>query len=177
MSLHPHPIGAFRRRPRVSRGPPGPNGSPYLTRRAHLGTIYDDGDFPALLPCVWAAGSAAWRLALVTRMPCRDKLSDRQAPRPCGPASIGNTCWDGVDGSGVDVSCSARSATASWPAAPKHSAGEAVRAVPRPGLAQGSRAAAYGLDARARHDPRVEPSRTRGGNPPGRAERGGHGRA
>jgi len=79
MSLHPHPIGAIpEETARVARAA-CPNGSPYLTRRAHLGTIYDDGDFPALFPASGPPGLPPWRLALVTRMPCRDKLSDRQA--------------------------------------------------------------------------------------------------
>jgi transposase len=46
--LHPQPLGAIpEETARVARAA-FPKGSPYLTLRDHLGTIYDAGDFPAL---------------------------------------------------------------------------------------------------------------------------------
>src|SRR3989441_3456999 len=79
MSVHPHPIGAMpEETARVARAA-FPNGRPYLTRRDHRGTIYDDGDFPALFPASGQPGLPPWRLALVTLMQFRENLSDRQA--------------------------------------------------------------------------------------------------
>jgi transposase len=79
MSLHPQPIGAIpEETARVARAA-FPKGSPYLTLRDHLGTIYDDGDFPALFPASGQPGLPPWRLALVTLMQFRENLSDRQA--------------------------------------------------------------------------------------------------
>jgi len=62
------------------------------------------------------------------------------------------------------------SATASWPAAPKHSGWRSCERA-APWLAQGSRAAAYGLDARVATIPRVETARLVA-ETSGRAERG-----
>jgi transposase len=79
MSLHPQPIGAIpEETARVARAA-FPKGSPYLTLRDHLGTIYDDGDFPALFPASGQPGLPPWRLALVTLLQFREHLSDRQA--------------------------------------------------------------------------------------------------
>src|SRR2546425_8537382 len=79
MSVHPHPIGAMpEETARVARAA-FPNGRPYLTRRDHRGTIYDDGDFPALFPLDGQPALPPWRLALVTLMQFRENLADRQA--------------------------------------------------------------------------------------------------
>jgi transposase len=79
MSLHPQPIGAIpEETARVARAA-FPKGSLYLTLRDHLGTIYNDGDFPALFPASGQPGLPPWRLALVTLMQFRENLSDRQA--------------------------------------------------------------------------------------------------
>src|SRR2546425_3565342 len=79
MSLHPQPIGAIpEETARVARAA-FPKGSPYLTLRDQLGTLYDDGDFPALFPASGQPGLPPWRLALVTLMQFRENLSDRQA--------------------------------------------------------------------------------------------------
>jgi transposase len=79
MSLHPQPLGAIpEETARVARAA-FPKGSPYLTLRDHLGTISDDGDFPALFPASGQPGLPPWRLALVTLMQFRENLSDRQA--------------------------------------------------------------------------------------------------
>ena len=68
MSLHPQPIGAIpEETARVARAA-FPKGSPYLTLRDQLGTLYDDGDFPALFPASGQPGLPPWRLALVTLM-------------------------------------------------------------------------------------------------------------
>jgi transposase len=77
--LHPQPLGAIpEETARVARAA-FPKGSPYLTLRDHLGTIYDAGDFPALFPASGQPGLPPWRLALVTLMQFRENLSDRQA--------------------------------------------------------------------------------------------------
>src|SRR5262249_55112769 len=55
--------------------------------------------------------------------------------------------------------------------------GEAAGALSCAGPPHRPGTAADRLDACARRDSRAEPARTRGGNPPGRAERGGPGRA
>jgi transposase len=56
-----------------------PHGSPYVTFRDALGTIFQDEDFAALFPTWGQAGLPPWRLALVTLMQFREQLSDRQA--------------------------------------------------------------------------------------------------
>jgi len=47
--------------------------------RDHLGTIFQDNDFAALFPAWGYPGLPPWRLALVTLMPFRENLADRQA--------------------------------------------------------------------------------------------------
>src|SRR5262249_55416186 len=54
---------------------------------------------------------------------------------------------------------------------------QAAGARPGPGPAPRRGPAAHRLDACPRRDPGAEPARTRGGNAPGRLERGGDGRA
>jgi transposase len=54
-------------------------GSPYLTLRDKLGTIFADPDFADLYPEQGQPGYPPWRLALVTLMQFREGLSDRQA--------------------------------------------------------------------------------------------------
>ena len=49
MSLKPYPIQSVPARRRVWRGR-FPHGSPYLTFRDALGTIFQDEDFAALFP-------------------------------------------------------------------------------------------------------------------------------
>jgi transposase len=56
-----------------------PHGSPYLTCRDALGTIFRDEDFAALFPSWGQPGLSPWRLALITIMQFREQLSDRQA--------------------------------------------------------------------------------------------------
>jgi transposase len=56
-----------------------PHGSPYLTFRDALGTIFQEEDFAALLPACGQPGLPPWRLALVTRRQFREQLSARQA--------------------------------------------------------------------------------------------------
>jgi transposase len=55
------------------------SGNVYRTLRDTLGTMYQDDDFPALFPACGQPGLPPWRLALVTMMPLRENLSDRQA--------------------------------------------------------------------------------------------------
>jgi len=56
-----------------------PKGSPYLTLRDTLGTIFEDGHFADLYPKQGQPACPPWRLALITLMQFREGLSDRQA--------------------------------------------------------------------------------------------------
>jgi transposase len=79
MSLRPHAIQPVPEdTARVARAA-FPHGSPYLTLRDALGTIFQDEDFAALFPAWGQPGLPPWRLALVTIMQFREQLSDRQA--------------------------------------------------------------------------------------------------
>ena len=79
MSLRPHIIEPVpEETARVARAA-FPKGHPYLTFRDALGTIFQDEDFSALFPAWGHPGLPPWRLALVTIMPFRENLADRQA--------------------------------------------------------------------------------------------------
>jgi len=79
MSLKPYPIQSVpAETARVARAA-FPHGSPYLTFRDALGTIFQDEDFRALFPYHGPPGLPPWRLALVTIMQFRENLADRQA--------------------------------------------------------------------------------------------------
>src|SRR2546430_2964378 len=79
MSLRPHPLEPVPdETARVARAA-FPKGHPYLTLRAALGTIFQDEDFAALFPAWGHPALSPWRLALVTIMPFRENLGDRQA--------------------------------------------------------------------------------------------------
>src|SRR3954454_7432176 len=54
-------------------------GNPYVLLRDRLGAMVDDVDFADLHPTLGQPASAPWRLALVTLMQFRERLSDRQA--------------------------------------------------------------------------------------------------
>ena len=54
-----------------------PKGSPYLTLRDELGTLYRDDDFSTLFPASGQPAFPPWRLALVTILQFRESLSDR----------------------------------------------------------------------------------------------------
>jgi transposase len=80
MSLHPqHPIPPVpEQTARIARAA-FPKGSPYLTLRDTLGTIFEDGHFADLYPKQGQPACPPWRLALITLMQFREGLSDRQA--------------------------------------------------------------------------------------------------
>jgi transposase len=79
MSLKPYPIQSVpAETARVARAA-FPHGSPYLTFRDALGTIFQDEDFAALFPAWGQPALPPWRLALITLMQFREQLSDRQA--------------------------------------------------------------------------------------------------
>jgi transposase len=79
MSLQPHSIQPVpEETARVARAA-FPHGSPSLTFRDTLGTIFQDEDFAALFPAWGQPGLPPWRLALVTLMQFREQWSDRQA--------------------------------------------------------------------------------------------------
>ena len=56
-----------------------PKGNPYLTLHDELGPIFADADFAVQFSKVGQSAIPPWRLALVTIMQFREKLSDRQA--------------------------------------------------------------------------------------------------
>lgn len=79
MSLNPRPIQPVPAEPaRVARAA-FPKGTVYLKLRDQLGPIFSAADFAALFPQEGQPASAPWRLALVTVLPCREQLADRQA--------------------------------------------------------------------------------------------------
>jgi transposase len=79
MSLRPHGVAPVpEETARVARAA-FPKGNPYLILRDALGTIFQDDDFSDLYAHEGQPGLSAWRLALVTIMPFRETLSDRQA--------------------------------------------------------------------------------------------------
>jgi len=79
MSLHPHVIAPVpEETARVARAA-FPKGHPSLTFRDALGTVFQDEDFAAVFPMNGQPGLPPWRLALVTIMPVRENLADRQA--------------------------------------------------------------------------------------------------
>src|SRR5713226_8765457 len=79
MSLRPHVIVPVPEETvRVARAA-FPKGTPYLTLRDELGTIFQDDAFAALFPMNGQPGLPPWRLALVTIMQFRENLADRQA--------------------------------------------------------------------------------------------------
>src|SRR4051812_39557480 len=72
MSLHPqHPIPPVpEQTARIARAA-FPKGSPYLTLRDTLGTIFEDGHFADLYPKQGQPACPPWRLALITLMQFR----------------------------------------------------------------------------------------------------------
>jgi transposase len=79
MALPPQPITAVPEQTARVAAAAVPKGHPSLLLREHLGTIFQDEDFAALLPAWGDPGLPPWRLALVTIMQFREQLSDRQA--------------------------------------------------------------------------------------------------
>jgi transposase len=79
MSLKPHVIPPVPEETAHGARAAFPHGTPYLTFRDALGTIFEDEDFTALFPACGQPGLPPWRLALVTLMPFRENLADRQA--------------------------------------------------------------------------------------------------
>ncbi len=56
-----------------------PKGNPSLTLRDELGPLFSDLDFAGLFSHTGQPAVPPWQLALITVMPCREHLSDRQA--------------------------------------------------------------------------------------------------
>ena len=79
MSLRLQPIGSLPEHTALVAHAAFPKGHPYLTLRDHLGTICQDEDFATLSPAWGSPGLPPWRLALVTILPFREHLADRQA--------------------------------------------------------------------------------------------------
>ena len=76
MSLKPQTSGPV---PAETARAAFPKGSPLLTLRDGLGTVFHDEDFAACYPAVGQPAYPPWRLALVTVLQFREELSDRQA--------------------------------------------------------------------------------------------------
>lgn len=79
MSLHPSLIEPVPEQTAQIAHAAFPKGSPYLTLRDELGTLYRDDDFSTLFPASGQSAFPPWRLALVTILQFRESLSDRQA--------------------------------------------------------------------------------------------------
>jgi transposase len=79
MSLHPQPVQAVPQTTAEIARAAFPKGTPYLTLRDELGTIFSDEAFADLFPKRGQPALAPWRLALVTILQFRENLSDRQA--------------------------------------------------------------------------------------------------
>lgn len=79
MSLHPSLIEPVPEQTVRIAHAAFPKGSPYLTLRDELGTLYRDDDFSTLFPASGQPAFPPWRLALVTILQFRENLSDRQA--------------------------------------------------------------------------------------------------
>src|SRR5450631_2786086 len=79
MSLHPSLIEPVPEQTAQISHAAFPKGSPYLTLRDELGTLYRDDDFSTLFPASGEPAFPPWRLALVTILQFRESLSDRQA--------------------------------------------------------------------------------------------------
>ena len=79
MSLHPRlAVPVPEQTARMARAA-FPKGTPYLTLRDELGTLYRDEDFSTLFPPCGQPALSPWLLALITILQFRDNLSDRQA--------------------------------------------------------------------------------------------------
>lgn len=79
MSLRPQPLAPVPEETiRVARAA-FPQGTPSLTFRDALGTIFQDTDVAPLLPLEGHPGLPPWRLALITILQFREHLTDRQA--------------------------------------------------------------------------------------------------
>jgi transposase len=79
MSLHPSLIEPVPEQTAQIAHAAFPKGSPYLTLRDELGTLYHDDDFSTLFPVSGQPAFPPWRLALVTILQFRESLPDRQA--------------------------------------------------------------------------------------------------
>src|SRR5438128_2120286 len=79
MSLRPHVLTPVPEETARVACAAFPKGHPSLTLRDALGTIFQDDDFTDRYSHEGQPGLSAWRLALVTIMPVRQTLSDRQA--------------------------------------------------------------------------------------------------
>jgi len=79
MALRPQPLGAMPEQTAQVARAAFPKGNPYLARRDHLGTIFQDDDFAALFPAGGYPGLPPGRFALVTIRQFREHLADRQA--------------------------------------------------------------------------------------------------
>lgn len=79
MSLHPSLIEPIPEQTAQIAHAAFPKGSPYLSLRDTLGTLYRDDDFSRLFPAHGQPAFPPWRLALVTILQFRENLSDRQA--------------------------------------------------------------------------------------------------
>src|SRR3978361_2412042 len=79
MSLKPTPIGPVPELTAYVARAAFPDGNPYVSVRAALGTFYDDERFAGLFPDRGQPAESPWRLALVTVMQFAEGLADRQA--------------------------------------------------------------------------------------------------
>ena len=79
MSLAPRPVPDVPEQTALIARSAFPKGHPYLMLRDELGSIFTDEDFIDLFPSRGQPAYSPWRLALITIMQFREKLTDRQA--------------------------------------------------------------------------------------------------
>ena len=179
MSLQPHLMATIPTDTSRVAHAAFPKGHPYLTFRDALGTIFQDEDFARLYARTGQPGLAPWRLALVTLMQFRENVADRQAAE----AVRARIDWKyllslELTDPGCDFSVLSefreRLVAGHAEALLLDKLLERCRTL---GLAHGPRPAAHGLDACPGGHPGAQPSRTRGGDPPGGLECRGHGGA
>ena len=79
MSLKPRPVPEVPAYTAEVARAAFPKGHPYLLLRDELGVLFTDEDFVDLFPTHGQPAYSPWRLALITIMQFREKLTDRQA--------------------------------------------------------------------------------------------------
>ncbi len=79
MSLKPRPVPDVPEQTAQVASAAFPKGHPYILLREELGPIFTDEDFVDLFPVRGQPAYPPWRLALITILQFREKLTDRQA--------------------------------------------------------------------------------------------------
>ena len=105
MSLHPQPIAPVPEHTVHVAAAACPKGNPSLPLRNQRDTIFQDEDFATLFPAWGDPGRPPGRLALVTIMPFRERLSDRHAAEAVRARIDWKSLWGlGLTDPGFDFS-------------------------------------------------------------------------